>query len=316
MPTMTDTSAPFAGRSTTRHGLGFALAAFGLWILGPLFFKLIGHISPLEIVAHRALWSVPVGAAIVLYAGRTADIVRALKTPRLLALLFVSTVLISFNWTVFVWAVANDRTLDASLGYFINPLLNVLIGYVFLSERLTRAQVVAVGLAATGVVIQTVSVGVFPWVAMLLAVSFATYGYLKKTIAIGPVQGFVVETALLSPLALGYMIWLGASGTAAFGGTAFDTAMLLACGPATAIPLILFASAARRLRYATIGLMQYMVPTGFFFIAVYLFGEPVSAGKLTSFVFIWVALAIYSIDASTHFTIRRARAGSLQDKVP
>jgi len=278
-------------------GVFYALAAFGLWALNPLFFKLLSHLSPFEVVAHRVLWSVPFGFALVFVLARTSDMKRVFKTPRLMAKLLLTGLLISGNWLLFVWAVSNDLTLEASLGYFINPLFNVIIGYVLLGEKLSGAQILAAGLAAVGVLIQTVAAGVFPWVAIILAVLFAAYGYFRKTIDVGPAQGFVIETTLLLPFGIGYILWLIGQGTSQFAGTTYDTVLLILCGPVTAIPLILFANAARRLRLSTIGLLQYIVPTGMFFTAVFIFKEPVGIAKLVGFGFIWVALAIYSIDA-------------------
>jgi len=277
-------------------GVIFAVAAFGLWALNPLYFKLLAHINPLEVVAHRALWSVPFGVVVVLFLSRTSDIARVLKRPDLLLKLMMTGLIISGNWVIFVWAVAVDLTLEASLGYFINPLLNVVVGYALLGERLTRAQAIAVGLAAIGVVVQTIGAGVFPWVAVVLAVLFTAYGYFRKTIDVGPVQGFVIETTMLLPYCIGFIIWLSFQGTMQFATSSSDTALLILSGPVTAIPLMLFAAGAKRLRYSTIGILQYIAPTGMFLIAVYIFNEPVGFWKLVSFGFIWVALAIYSYD--------------------
>ena len=280
-----------------RLGVVFALAAFGLWSLNPLYFKLLAHISPLEVITHRAFWSVPFGFAIVLYMGRTSDMARAFKSPKILLRLMMTGLIISGNWVLFVWAVAVGLTLEASLGYLINPLFNVVIGFMLLGERLTRAQTIAVALAGAGVVVQTIGAGVFPWVAIVLAVLFAAYGYFRKTIDVGPVQGFVVETTVLLPFSIGYASWLALQGTMQFTSNLSDTFLLVMCGPVTAIPLMLFASGAKRLRYSTIGILQYVAPTGMFVIAVYVFNEPVGFWKLVSFGFIWVALAIYSFDA-------------------
>ncbi len=294
---MNKSGKPDNTRDDGRAGVFYAMAAFGLWALNPLYFKLLTHISPLEVVAHRALWSVPFGFAIILFLSRTSDIARVFKRPDLLLKLMLTGLIISGNWVIFVWAVAADLTLEASLGYFINPLLNVIVGYLLLGERLTRAQTIAVGLAAVGVVVQTVGAGVFPWVAIILAVLFTAYGYFRKTIDVGPVQGFVIETTMLLPFSVGFIIWLAYQGNMQFTTSATDTWLLILSGPVTAIPLILFASGAKRLRYSTIGIMQYIAPTGMFFIAVFLFNEPVGFWKLIGFGFIWVALAIYSYDA-------------------
>ncbi|HFC04095.1 MAG TPA: EamA family transporter RarD [Rhizobiales bacterium] len=284
-------------RSESSQGVIYAVAAFGLWALNPLYFKLLAGVSPFEVITHRAFWSVPFGVAVVLYLSRTSDIARVFKRPDLLLKLMMTGLIISGNWVIFVWAVAVDLTLEASLGYFINPLLNVIIGYLLLGERLTTAQTVAVLLAALGVVIQTVGAGVFPWVAIVLAVLFAAYGYVRKTIDVGPVQGFVIETTMLLPFSIAYAIWLAFQGTMQFASNATDTFLLVLSGPVTAIPLMLFASGARRLRYSTIGILQYIAPSGMFLIAVFVFKEQVGFWKLVSFAFIWVALAIYSYDA-------------------
>ncbi len=294
---MSKTGGSINTRDGSQTGVIYAVAAFGLWALNPLYFKMLAHISPLEVVAHRALWSVPFGFAVILFLGRTSDIARVYKRPDLLLKLMMTGLIISGNWVIFVWAVAVDLTLEASLGYFINPLFNVIIGYVLLGERLTRAQIIAVVLVGIGVVVQTIGAGVFPWVAIVLAVLFATYGYVRKTIDVGPVQGFVIETTMLLPFAVGYAIWLLFQGTMQFAGNTSDTMLLVLSGPVTAIPLMLFASAAKRLRYSTIGILQYITPTGMFVTAVFVFYEPVSFWKLVSFGFIWMALAIYSFDA-------------------
>ena len=280
-----------------RLGVAYALAAFGIWSIGPLFFIMLSHVSPFEVIIHRVFWSVLFGFAVVLYTSRTSDMARVFKTPELMFKLMLTGLIVSGNWVLFVWAVAVGLTLEASLGYFINPLLNVIIGFVLLGERLTTAQTISVLLAAVGVVVQTIGAGVFPWVAIALAVQFAVYGYIRKTINVGPVQGFVVETTLVLPLSIVYAVWLAMQGTMHFAGTSSDTILLILCGPVTAIPLMLFASGAKRLRYSTIGILQYIAPTGMFFIAVYIFNEPVGFWKLVSFAFIWTALTIYSIDA-------------------
>ena len=182
-------------------------------------------------------------------------------------------------------------------GLFINPLLNVLLGYFLLGERFTRAQLVAVGLAACAVVVMTVSVGVLPWLSLLLGGSFATYGFIRKTIDVGPVQGFFVESIILSVFGLAIVAWLSANASLKFGGTPNDTLLLIACGPMTAVPLIFFAAAARRLRYSTVGLLQYIAPTGLFLTGAFVFDEPVGWGRAIAFVLIWSALAIYSFEA-------------------
>ena len=283
--------------SEAGKGVMLAIAAYGLWAFYGLFFKQLSHIDPLEVVAQRGLWSVPVAGVILFAMGRTRDIARAFTTPRLVAMLFLSSLMVAISWGFFVWAVGVGRTLETSLGYYINPLLSILIGALLLGERLTVMQKCAVGLAAAAVVIQTLAVGVFPWLALTLAGSFAAYGYLRKTIDVGPVQGFFVEAVLLSAVGVGIMAWLGAEGRVSFGGSGRDTFLLIACGPMTAVPLMLFAAAARRVRLATIGMLQYIAPTGLFLTAILVFGEPFDVARLSGFALIWTALALYSFEA-------------------
>jgi len=283
-----------------RHkGLAFAFMAFTLWGGSAWFYKAIAYVSPVEIIAHRILWSVVLASAILIAMGRTADIKRAFKTPRILSILAITTLLISSNWLVFVVAVIEGWTLEASLGYFINPLMSVLIGMVLLGERMTPLQWAAVALAAIGVVIQTVHVGSLPWVGLFLAVTFAAYGYLRKTVDIGPAQGFLVEAILMLPVALAILGWTVTQGT--YGFRPFDapgtTLWLILCGPMTAGPLIFFAAGARRLQLATVGLMQYLAPSMIFVTAVFVFNEPFGPARLASFLFIWSGLAVFTIAA-------------------
>jgi chloramphenicol-sensitive protein RarD len=193
--------------------------------------------------------------------------------------------------------VAVGRTLETSLGYYINPLLSIVLGFLLLGERLTRVQMAAVILAVAAVLIQTLVVGVFPWLALTLAGSFALYGYLRKTIDVGPVQGFFVEAVLLSVVGIAIVGWLEATGRASFGRGASDTFLLIACGPMTAAPLMLFAAGARRIRLSTMGMLQYIAPTGLFLTAIFALGEPADRWTLVSFSLIWLALALYSFEA-------------------
>ncbi len=283
--------------SEAGKGVLLAIVAYGLWAFYGLFFKQLADIDPLEVVAQRGFWSIPVAGLILFAMGRTRDIFRAFTTPRLMGMLFLSTLMVATSWGFFVWAVGAGRTLETSLGYYINPLLSVLLGYVLLGERLTMLQKCAVGLAAAAVVIQTIAVGVFPWLALTLAGSFACYGYLRKTIDVGPVQGFFVEAVLLSLAGIAIMAWLAAHGRASFGHDLRHTGLLIACGPMTAAPLMLFAAAARRVNLATMGMLQYIAPTGLFLTAIFVFGEPVDAARLSGFALIWTALALYSFEA-------------------
>jgi len=280
-----------------RIGIAYAVAAYGQWGFYGLFFKLVSVMNPLEVVAHRAFWSMPVAALALIVMRKLHEAVRAVCDPRVFSKLVVTALLIASNWGFFVWALAMDRTLETSLGYYINPLLNVMIGYVLLGERFTRAQTVAIGLAVLAVCVITVETGVFPWLALLLASTFAAYGYLRKTIPVSAVQGYLVESVILSLVGIPIALWFASTGEAHFLANAHDTVLLLACGPMTALPLMMFAAAARRLRFSTVGLLQYIAPTGLFLTAIFAFGEPVSLGRLVAFALIWMGLAIYTVEA-------------------
>ncbi len=285
--------------SDATRGSFYALAAYVLWGGNPLFFHFLNGVSALEIVAHRALWALPVAGLLVVFTGRltsTRVLFRCLSTLRLLIL---SALFLSINWGFFVWAVNTGRTMEASLGFYINPLMNVLVGFLFLGERFSRAQVAAIILAIFTVAWLTFSAGIFPWLSLLLAVSFTTYGFLRKTMPAGALEGFFVETVVLSliaiPLLAGLSIW--APQPLQFGHNARFTWLLAACGPITTTPLLFFAAGARRIRLSTLGLMQYISPTLMFLTAVFIFGDPLDSTHLIAFTLIWAALAIYSWDA-------------------
>jgi chloramphenicol-sensitive protein RarD len=286
-----------APNADLRLGLACGIAAYALWGLFPVYLKALGDTAPAEIVAHRILWSVPFGAFILSLRGQWRETLAATKQVKIVALLALSAVLISVNWLVYVWAVANDRVLHASLGYYINPLVFIAMGVVFLKEKLTRAQIVAVALAATGVAILTFGAGVFPWPAFVLATSFSLYGLVRKTTPVGAMPGLFIETVLLSPIALLFLISLQRAGTLALGhqGVGLDILLFLA-GPATVVPLVLFALAARRLSLTMIGFLQYIGPTGQFFLGLY-YGEAFTLAHAICFGLIWTALALISVDA-------------------
>jgi chloramphenicol-sensitive protein RarD len=297
------TPAPQSG--DTPAGFAFAVSAYVLWGGLPIYMKAIEHIPPVEIIAHRVLWSVPVAGLVLIALRRTSDLGRALRDPRMVGMAALTATLISLNWGVYVWAIANDHALDAALGYYINPLFSVLLGAVVLREKLSTAQWVAVGLAAVAVAILTVASGVLPWVALVLMSSFGIYGYLRKTLPIGPNQGFLLEVLLLSPFALAYVLWLGPKGHFLTTGS-FDTLMLLGCGVVTAVPLILYANGAKGLKLSTIGILQYIVPTLIMLVAVFVFAEPFGNARAVAFPLIWLALVIYTV--SLVRTARAARA--------
>jgi chloramphenicol-sensitive protein RarD len=285
------TPAPQSG--DTRAGFAFAVMAYLMWGFLPLYMKALSHVPALEIIAHRILWSVPVAGLILIALGRTRDLGRALKSPRMVGMAAVTATLISINWGVYVWAIANDRALDAALGYYINPLFSVALGAVILREGLAPVQWVAVGLAAIAVAILTLSAGVVPWVALVLMTTFGIYGFLRKTLPIGPNQGFLLEVLLLSPPALAWLLWLGPSGHV-IAGSWTDTALLLGTGAVTAIPLMLYANGAKGLKLSTIGILQYIAPTMIFLIAVFVFDEPFGPARALAFPLIWAALILYT----------------------
>lgn len=292
--------------SIDRMGLMAALGAYTIWGLLPLYFKLVGAYSPEAILTHRVFWSLPTGAILVLVAANARRIMDVMTWPRL-AWLSLSGLLIGLNWFVYIWAVSEERVMEASLGYYINPLVNVAIGALFLSERLKTIQWVAVGLAALGVLVETVALGRVPWVALVLCFTFAAYSVIRKRLQVDSRVGFLVEVMVLMPL---LAIWVHASGlwSTLAPQTSMDWPLLIASGPITATPLILFSLAAKRLRLSTIGFIQYLGPTLQFLIGV-LYGEPLGATRLLAFAFIWLAVIVFSFEGlRQELSSRRARA--------
>lgn len=272
-----------------------AALAYILWGLFPLYIKQIAHVDALEVVAHRSVWSLVLLLALLAALRRFAWLREALRKPRVLGAFALSAALLSVNWLVYVWAVSNERVLDASLGYFINPLFNVMLGYVVLHERPRPWQWAAVALAAAGVLWLALGAGQFPWVALTLAASFGLYGLLRKTATLGAMEGLTLETLLLAPLAAGLLLWLGWQGQGAFAqGDAATTGWLLLAGPVTAVPLLLFAAGARRVTLATLGLLQYLGPTIQFLLGIYLYHEPFDPQRGIGFALIWAGLLLYS----------------------
>jgi chloramphenicol-sensitive protein RarD len=279
----------------TPRGFAFALTAYVLWGFLPLYLKALAHVSPAEVIAHRIIWSVPIAGAVLLFLGRTNDLRIALRSPRMLAMGALTAGLISVNWGIYVWAIGAGHALDAALGYYINPLFSVGLGAMLLGERLTRAQLAAIALAAVAVVLLTVAQGQVPFVALGLTVSWGLYAYFKKSLPLGPNQGFMLEVVILLPFALGYAAWLAWQGTGHFGGAARDTWLLLGGGLVTAGPLMLYANGAKLLRLTTIAMMQYIAPTMIFLTAVFWFGEPFGVARAVAFPMIWVALVIFTL---------------------
>ena len=302
-------NAPMDRHNPALVGLLSALGAFLLWgLVAPVYFKSLSGVGAVEIVAHRIVWTVLLVGAVVLATKGPAAVVRAVGTWRRLGIFAVTTALISVNWTIFIYAMISNQMLQSSLGYYINPLVNVLLGVLFLHERLSRQQLAAVFIAATGVLSLVLWYGVMPWIALSLALSFGTYALVRKKAAIDPIIGLLLETVLLVPLALGYLLWLGADGAFLMRGIGTDL-MLVLSGPITAVPLILFMVGAARLKLSTIGLLQYVGPTGQLLLGVLVYGETFTPAHAFAFGCIWVALVLYSHHAVTaHRAAMRAAA--------
>jgi chloramphenicol-sensitive protein RarD len=293
-------SAPLsqAAEREARIGVAALLGAFGAWGLGPLYFRAVDFAPALEVLAHRALWSLVLLLVVLAALGRLRSTVTMLSAPGVLPRMLASTLLISTNWFIFIYAVNTERVLQISLGYYINPLVNVLLGMLVLRERLSLPAALAVGLAATGVANLAWQTSGFPWISLVLGFSFGFYGLVRKLAPVGPLEGLAVETALVTPLALGYLAWMGAAGTGHFAADGLDASLLLMlAGPVTAVPLVLFAVGAKRLRYTVVGFLQYLAPSMQFLLAVLVFDERFDTAQTVTFACIWSALAIFTVDS-------------------
>jgi chloramphenicol-sensitive protein RarD len=297
-----------AGRTqeqqTSRTGLGYGVAAYGLWGFLPIYIKAVREAPVLEVLCHRVLWALVFLLLLSWRQGQLGAVRAALRPGRTLAILLTSTALIGLNWLVYIFAIVSGRVLESSLGYYINPLVNVLLGVVVLGERLERPVKIAVAIAGAGVVWLTVQAGQVPWISLVLAASFGLYGLMRKLAPVGALTGLAVETGLLLPLTAGYLVWSVGTSRSAFlaGNTKLDVLLVLA-GPVTAIPLLCFAGAARRLPLSTLGFLQYIAPTLQLLLAVFLYGEPFDRARAVAFLFIWTALAVFAVHS-----IRRGRA--------
>jgi chloramphenicol-sensitive protein RarD len=301
-------SSPAVPRSSYRVGLLLGIGAYGLWGLFPLFWPLLEPASALEILADRFVWSF-VFLALVMTVTRSWSRLRpALSQRRNLALLVVATLLISLNWGVYIWAVNSGRVLEASLGYFINPLVVVLLGTFVFHEQLRRLQWTAVAVAAVAVAVLTAGFGGVPWIALVLAFSWAGYGVVKKIVGMDPIASLTIETAYATPIAVAYLVWLQVQGTLAFGHSSpGNTVLLMLTGVVTAVPLVMFGGAANRIPLSTIGVLQYLTPTIQFVIGITVAGEVMSAFQWVGFVIVWIALAVFTFDGVRH--ARRTRDG-------
>lgn len=292
-----DTPVTAAHLSEAKKGVAFGIAAHLVWGVMAYYFKLIEAASPVEIAVHRGLWSLAIAVVVIWALGQYDDVRKALASPRIVLTLLFTSLLIVFNWGFYIWSIQNGRTIEASLGYYINPLLNVVVGAIFLGERFTRVQLVAIAIAVIAVLVQTIALGVVPWLGLMLGSTFCLYGLIRKTVDVGATQGFFIEVLLIFIPALVIAVWMGENGEALFLTTPFYTLMLMGCGVLTAAALLFFSLAVRRIRYSTAGLMQYISPSLVFLTAVFVFGEPMDFWRWFSFALLWVALGIYTYAA-------------------
>jgi chloramphenicol-sensitive protein RarD len=288
-----------------RRGIAYGLASYGLWGVVPLFWPLVKRAGALELLAHRVIWSLVISIVLILVVvpkgwwGRIA-------TPRKLILLTVAAATVSVNWGVYIWAVNHGHVVETSLGYYINPILSILVGVIALHERMSRLQWVSVGLAAVAVLVLTLDYGRLPWIALVLAASFATYGVMKKQVNGGAVETLTIESAILTPIGVGYLVFLQTRGQLTFGHLGWAHSLLLvATGVVTVVPLLFFAAATTRLPLSTLGLLQYLAPTLQFLLGVLYFHESMSTGRWIGFGLVWVALMIMTGDGLHRAALQR-----------
>lgn len=296
---VTPLAAPTAAdeqRVFERNGVLAGVLAFTLWGAFPIYFKVASGVAALEMLAHRIVWAVPFGLLIILLRRQWPLVREVFATPRTLALLVLSASFISINWLVYIWAVQNEQIFQASLGYYINPLMLMLVGIVFLNDKLRATQLLAIGLAAAGVAVLTVSGGRFPFLSLTLATSFTVYSVVRKRVVVGAMPGLFVETLVLFPLAAVYLWWVVRAGTSPFQPeNPGVVGLLLLAGPFTVLPLLFFAVAAKRLRLSTIGFLQFIGPSGQFLVGLY-YGEPLTWPHMVCFGFIWTAVVVFVFD--------------------
>lgn len=292
----------------TRDGVLSAVAAYLFWGFVPIYWKAVGQVAPSEMLVHRVIWSVLLLAVLLSFNRHWTEVFVALRNVRRLGILCLTSVLVSTNWLVFIWAVANDHIVETSLGYFITPLINVLLGMVFLRERLNRWQSAAVLLAAIGVAVPIIQLGTLPWISLTVGITFGLYGLLRKQVSVPSLPGLFIETLLLLPFASGYLWMLELNGEATFlqQGPGVDLLIMLA-GVITTVPLLAMVYASKRLRYSTLGLFQYIAPTCQFLLGVMLYHEPFGSAQFAAFACIWIALLVFALDSTGWLPAKRAR---------
>jgi chloramphenicol-sensitive protein RarD len=302
---MTTNSVPKT-QSESTFGVIYAASAFLIWGLSPVYWKALDAVPALEIIMHRVVWSFLFLMGLILLQRRQNEFLAILKNGRMLLTLLFTAIIVSTNWLLYIWAVNSNYLMEASLGYYINPLVNVVLGLVFLQERLRKLQILAVLLAAGGVMYLTISYGQFPWISLTLAVSFGFYGLIRKVAPVGALVGLAVETMLLSPPAIIYLVYLNSQGADTILRVSLKLDLLLiGCAPLTAAPLLFFTLGAKRLYLSTLGLMQYIGPSGMFLLALFYYNEPFSTTQVRTFAMIWAALGIYSTDSVIYYRRKR-----------
>jgi chloramphenicol-sensitive protein RarD len=292
---MNASTVPTAGNREIRRGFLLGITAYGLWGVLPIYFKAIAGVAAVDIVAHRVLWSLPFLAVLLFFTRGWAEVAQAIRRRRTLLLLLGTSVLIAINWLLYVYAVTSGQILAGSLGYYLNPLVNVLLGRFVLKERLSWLQWAAIAIAAMGILALVGGALDQLWISLTLAITFATYGLLRKIALVDAVAGLTIETGVLVPLAIGWLAWRLASGAPSLGSDSSETSLLLLAGIVSTIPLLLFTAAARRLPYSTLGMLQFIAPTLQFLLAVWLYGEPFGRAHAVAFGAIWTALALYTL---------------------
>jgi chloramphenicol-sensitive protein RarD len=298
-------------QTSSKSGIFYALTAFTLWAIAPIYFKEMSFIPAQEILAHRVIWSCLLVMILIVLLRYTDALKVVLRSPKTLGAMLISTGLIAFNWGIFIWAIQNNQILSASLGYYINPLISILLGVMFFKDKLDRVKKAAVALCFCAVAFEVIQFGSLPWIALILATTFGFYGLVRKKVAVDSFTGMAIETAILLPFALVYLILSDSPSANMFENTSTVNWLLFASGPITMVPLMCFAAAANRVSLVTLGFFQYIGPTGMFILAVFLYGEPLSPEKLTTFVLIWSALAMLIVDSIRR--IRKTKSAKLID---
>ncbi|WP_417584720.1 EamA family transporter RarD [Nitrincola sp.] len=295
--------------TSSRSGIIYALSAFFLWAVAPIYFKEMSFVPATEILAHRVIWSCVIVFVLIFLLRYTGALKKVLQSPKTLMAMLVSTLLIGLNWGTFIWAIQNNQMLSASLGYYINPLISILLGVIFFKNKLDRVRIIAVVLCFCAVVFEVIQFGSLPWIALVLAVSFGFYALVRKKVAVDSFTGMAIETAILLPIALLYLALIDSPTAKMMDNSASVNWLLFAAGPVTMVPLMLFAAAANRVSLVTLGFFQYIGPTGMFLLAVFVYDEPLSTAKLTTFVLIWSALAMLIVDSLRY--LRKTNATTL-----